>query len=50
MIQKQINQPSAATEQQYVAPAIEIIEIEISQNILGGSAGLPGVGEGGEAW
>ena len=39
-----------ATEQQYVAPEIEIIGIETSQNILGGSAGLPGVGDGGEAW
>ena len=34
------------TEQEYVAPHIEIIEVETSQNILGGSStplpGLPG--------
>lgn len=35
--------PAAATEQQYVAPAIEIIHIETSQNILGGSVpDMPG--------
>lgn len=32
------NNPSA-TEQQYVAPDIEIIDIELEQNILGGSTG-----------
>jgi len=36
-----------ATEQ-YTAPNIEIIEIELTQNIL--TASLPGVGDGGDAW
>lgn len=44
-----VQQP-AATEQQYVAPDIEIINLETSQNILGGSADLPGVDDGGGAW
>ena len=36
---KQNNQSAAATEAQYVAPQIEIIEVETAQNILGGSPG-----------
>ncbi|HPH53351.1 MAG TPA: hypothetical protein PLY62_04730 [Bacteroidales bacterium] len=34
--------------EQYVAPDIEVIEIELSQNIL--TASLPDVGDGGDAW
>ena len=37
--EKSINHPAAATEAQYVAPQIEIIEVETAQNILGGSPG-----------
>ncbi|HKM11752.1 MAG TPA: hypothetical protein PL115_05705 [Bacteroidales bacterium] len=33
---------------QYVAPDFEIIEIELTQNIL--TASLPDVGDGGDAW
>ena len=33
---------------QYVAPDFEIIDIELTQNIL--TASLPGVGDGGDAW
>ena len=51
---KQNNQSAAATEAQYVAPQIEIIEVETAQNILGGSpvsGELPGeVGDGGGAF
>ena len=37
------------TEQQYAVPQIEVIEVETSQNILGGStAPLPGLP--GEDW
>lgn len=42
---KQINQSAEATEAQYVAPQIEVIEVETSQNILGGS--LDPIDEGG---
>ena len=52
--EKSINHPAAATEAQYVAPQIEIIEVETAQNILGGSpvsGELPGeVGDGGGAF
>ena len=34
--------------EQYTAPDIEIIEIELTQNIL--TASLPDVGDGGDAW
>ncbi len=37
MNRKEINQLAAVTEEQYVAPQIEMIEIETSQNILGAS-------------
>ena len=51
---KQNNQSAAAIEAQYVAPQIEIIEVETAQNILGGSpvsGELPGeVGDGGGAF
>ena len=33
---------------QYIAPDIEVIEIELTQNIL--TASLPDVGDGGDAW
>ncbi|MBP6947802.1 MAG: hypothetical protein KBB35_01755 [Bacteroidales bacterium] len=33
---------------QYVAPDFEIIDIELTQNIL--TASLPDVGDGGDAW
>ncbi len=45
-----IEKQPAVIEQQYVVPEIEIIEIAISQNILGGSATLPGMDDGGNAW
>ena len=46
---KQTNISQPGTEQQYAAPQIEIIEVETSQNILGGStAPLPGLP--GEDW
>ncbi|HKM11673.1 MAG TPA: hypothetical protein PL115_00875 [Bacteroidales bacterium] len=32
----------------YVAPDLEVIEIELTQNIL--TASLPDVGDGGDAW
>jgi hypothetical protein len=34
--------------EQYIAPDIEVIEIELTQNIL--DASLPDVGDGGDAW
>ena len=41
--------PAGAPQQKYVAPALEIIEVETAQNILGGStAPLPGLP--GEDW
>lgn len=38
--------------EQYTAPAIEIIDIELTQNYLesSGDGVLPGVGDGGLAW
>ncbi len=40
------------SDEQYTAPGIEVIEVELSQNILQGSPGaeLPGIGDGGDAW
>lgn len=35
--EKSINQPAETTEAQYVAPQIEVIEVETAQNLLGGS-------------
>ena len=32
----------------YITPDIEVIEIELTQNIL--TASLPDVGDGGDAW
>ncbi len=51
MNRKEINQLAAVTEEQYVAPQIEMIEIETSQNILalGGSNGETSDFEG-EDW
>lgn len=48
---KEVKQQKAADEP-YVAPAIEIIDIELTQNILesSGDGVLPGVGDGGLAW
>ncbi|HPH52779.1 MAG TPA: hypothetical protein PLY62_01780 [Bacteroidales bacterium] len=34
--------------EQYTSPDIEVIEIELTQNIL--TASLPDVGDGGDAW
>ncbi len=48
MKEKENSRTAAATEQQYVAPAIEIIETETSQNLLGGSADAPDMP--GEGW
>ncbi|MGI6572949.1 MAG: hypothetical protein ACOX19_05965 [Fermentimonas sp.] len=43
---EQNNQHKAAVEP-YVAPAIEVVEVELQQNILGGSGDLPDIpGEG----
>jgi hypothetical protein len=36
------------TAEQYSAPDIEVIDIELTQNIL--TASLPDVGDGGDAW
>jgi hypothetical protein len=38
----------SASAEQYIAPDIEVIEIELTQNIL--TASLPDVGDGGDAW
>ncbi len=51
---KEVKQQKAADEP-YVALAIEIIDIELTQNILqasdaSGDGVLPGVGDGGLAW
>ena len=43
--EKSINQPAETTEAQYVAPQIEVIEVETAQNLLGGS--LDPIREGG---
>lgn len=45
-----ITQFAMATEAQYVARENEIIEVEISKNILGGSVGLLGVDDSRDAW
>lgn len=48
-----MNKKEFKSAEQYIAPAIEVIEVELSQNILQGSnpnAGLPGIGDGGDAW
>lgn len=36
--------------EQYAAPVIEVIDIELTQNILSGSFELPPVGDGEDAW
>ena len=36
--------------EQYSAPDIEVINIELTQNILSGSFELPPVGDGEDAW
>ena len=36
--------------EQYTAPDIEVIDIELTQNILDASGMLPPIGDGGEAW
>mgnify|MGYP001321884700 FL=1 len=36
--------------EQYTAPDIEVIDIELTQNILNASGMLPPIGDGGEAW
>lgn len=48
---KEVKQQKTADEP-YVAPAIEIIDIELTQNILqaSGDGVLPGVEDGGLAW
>lgn len=43
-----MNAQEFRSAERYVAPNIEIIEIELSQNIL--TASLPDVGDGGDAW
>ena len=50
MNKNQTNQSiqTPATKQQYVAPNIEIIDIEMEQNILGGSGTTTDMS--GEAW
>ncbi|HKM11755.1 MAG TPA: hypothetical protein PL115_05730 [Bacteroidales bacterium] len=45
-MKQEINNYLAA--EQYTAPNIEIIEIELTQIIL--TASLPDVGDGGDAW
>ncbi|WP_158602607.1 hypothetical protein [Proteiniphilum sp. X52] len=44
------NKPAGEAKEEYISPEIEIIEVETSQHILGGSTELPGVGDGGDAW
>ncbi len=34
----------------YIAPLIDVIEVELSQNILDASGTLPPIGDGGDAW
>ena len=34
----------------YTAPQVEVVEIELTQNILQGSGKLPDVDDGGFAW
>ncbi len=50
---KEVKQQKAADEP-YVAPAIEIIEIELTRNFLGsvgeGDGMLPDFDDGGNAW
>ncbi|HPY22498.1 MAG TPA: hypothetical protein PK155_04825 [Bacteroidales bacterium] len=46
MMKQEIN--IYAATRVYIAPDIEIIEIELTQNIL--TASLPDVGDGGDAW
>ncbi len=36
--------------EQYTAPDIEVVDIELTQNILSGSFKLPPVGDGEDAW
>ena len=36
--------------EQYTTPDIEVIDIELTQNILDASGMLPTIGDGGEAW
>lgn len=47
---QQLDQPverQEAAVEPYVAPAIEVVEVELQQNILGGSGDLPDIpGEG----
>jgi len=40
------------SDEQYTAPGIEVIKVELSQNILQGSPNvpLPPIGDGGDAW
>lgn len=52
---QQLNQPverQEAAVEPYVAPVLEVIDIELQQNILqaSGDGTLPGVGNGGDAW
>ncbi|MGI6048138.1 MAG: hypothetical protein ACOYEG_09060 [Petrimonas sp.] len=53
---EELNQQQT-TEEQYIAPAIEIFEIELQHNILQASGGsgdgdslLPDIGDGGDAF
>ena len=43
-----MNKKEYKSAEQYTAPDIEIVEIELTQNIL--TASLPDVGDGGDAW
>ena len=45
-----MNKKEFKSAEQYIAPAIEVIEVELSQNILNASGMLPPIGDGGDAW
>ena len=47
-----MNKKEFKSAEQYIAPAIEVIEVELSQNILQCSSGaeLPPIDDGGSEW
>ena len=45
-----MNTTEFRSSEQYAAPDIVVVEIELNQNILQASAELPDIGDGGDAW
>lgn len=45
-----MNNKEFKSAEHYIAPGIEVIEVELSQNILNASGMLPPIGDGGDAW